>query len=212
MRFRFGKEIEMTITRRAGVVVAAVAVAVLAGCSTAPSIIAESSTTPPVEQLVWVGTGTSWVFEDGEWLRTPEQDYEFLVRQSRYASRWESLKVQNRTHPAYDGTAGPADQQHFFAITFGEVGSDGRIATELASTYGDGGGWTDREYRHAVLEFEAEGVSRFAPYNRFRITQEYRYEEGELRETVELYKVDSDGREQPFARIEEEARMFRPGE
>jgi len=63
-----------------------------------------------------------------------------------------------------------------------------------------------------MLEFEAEGVSRFAPYNRFRITQEYRYEAGELRETVELYKVDGDGREYPFARIDEEARMFRPRE
>jgi hypothetical protein len=199
------------------VVLAAGVLVAMMGCVGAPdpSVLVGATAATPAEtpeQLVWVGTGTSWVFEDGEWLRTPEQDYEFLVRQNRYASRWESLKVQNRTHPAYDGTAGPADQQHFFAITFGEVGSDGRIATELASTYGDGGGWTDREYRHAVLEFEAEGVSRFAPYNRFRITQEYRYEEGELRENVELYKVDSDGREQPFARIEEEARMFRPGE
>jgi hypothetical protein len=205
----------MAIMRRAGVVAAAVAVAalaVLAGCSTTPSIIAESSTVPPVEQLVWVGTGTSWVFADGEWLRTPDQDYQFLVRQNRYADRWESLKVQNRTHPAYDGTAGPSDQQHFFAITFGDADSDGRIATALASTYGDGGGWTDHGYRHAMLEFEAEGVSRFAPYNRFRITQEYRYEAGELRETVELYKVDGDGREYPFARIDEEARMFRPRE
>ncbi|MFW5955532.1 MAG: hypothetical protein ACOCSK_02205 [Rhodothermales bacterium] len=202
----------MTTRRKAGVVVVAVALTVLAGCSTAPSVIAGSSTAAPQEQLVWVGTGTSWVFEDGEWFRTPEQDYQFLVRQNRYAGRWESLKVQNRTHPRYDGTAGPADQQHFFAITFGDADSDGQIATELASTYGDGGGWTDEAYRHAVLEFEAEGVSRFAPYDRFRITQEYRYEEGELRETVELYKVDSDGREHPFARIEEEARMFHPGE
>ena len=82
--------------------------------------------------------------------------------------------------------------------------------TELTSTYGDGTGWTDREFRHAVLEFEAEGVSRLAPYNRFRITQEYRYEEGRLLETVELFKTDRDGQEIPFARIEEEARMFYP--
>jgi hypothetical protein len=151
------------------------------------------------------------VYEDGAWARTPEQDYQFMVRQNRYAGRWESLKVQNRTHPEYDGIAGPADQQHFFSIRYGDPDESGRLPTELVSTYGNGAGWTDGEYRRAVLEFEAAGVSRFAPYNRFRITQEYRYEEGMLLETVELYHVDKNGDETPFARIEEQARLFHPG-
>ncbi|NBC29837.1 MAG: hypothetical protein GVY29_07580 [Spirochaetes bacterium] len=188
----------------------AVVALVATGCSTAPSIVSNTEPASPVEQLVWVGTGTSWVYADGQWVRTPEQDYRFMVRQNRYADRWESLKVQNRTHPDYDGTAGPADQQHSFTIRFGEARTDGTIPIELTSTYGNGTGWTDDEYWHAVLEFEAADVSRFAPYNRFRITQEYRYDEGVLLETVELFEVDQEGRETPFARIEEEARMFYP--
>jgi hypothetical protein len=190
--------------------VIAMVIVAAAGCSTTPSIISDVAESSPEEQIVWVGTGTSWVYADGEWRRTPEQDYLFLVRQNRYSSRWESLKVQNRTHPGYDGIAGAADQQHSFTIRYGTADVNGTLPTELTSTYGNGSGWTDSEYRHAVLEFEAAGVSRFSPYNRFRITQEYRYEEGVLVELVELFKVDRNGQENPFARIEEEARMFYP--
>jgi hypothetical protein len=204
---RFFEELCM---KNVALMAATVLAMTLVGCSTAPSIISGPGEASPEEQIVWVGTGTSWVHTDGEWERTPEQDYQFLVRQNRYSDRWESLKVQNRTHPGYDGLAGAADQQHSFVIRYGEAGDNGRVPTELTSTYGDGTGWTDREFRHAVLEFEAEGVSRLAPYNRFRITQEYRYEEGLLLETVELFKTDRDGQEIPFARIEEEARMFYP--
>lgn len=193
-----------------GLILTAAVVLVTTGCSTAPSIVSGSAAAPPTQQIVWVGTGTSWVYTDGEWQRTPEQDYDFLVRQNRYSDRWESLKVQNRTHPGYDGIAGEADQQHAFTIRYGDAGADGTLPTELTSTFGNGTGWTDSEYRHAVLEFEAAGVSRFAPYNRFRITQEYHYEQGLLLETVELFKVNRDGQEIPFARIEEEARMFYP--
>lgn len=185
----------------------------LTGCAGSPeaSVIAGTRSAAgetPDEQFVWVGTGTSYVYNNGRWQRTPEQDYQFLVRQYRYSDRWESLKIQNRTSPEYDGVAGPADQQHFFLIEFGPVQEDGTIATALRSTYGDGAGWTDSGYRSAVLVFNAEGVSRFAPYNRFRISQEYRYDEGRLSETVELFKVESDGTETPYARIQEEARIF----
>lgn len=175
-----------------------------------PSVLAGTAATPvgSTDQLVWVGHGESFIYADGQWIRTPESDYEFLVRQNRFADRWESLKVQNRTHPDYDGSAGAADQQHAFLIQYGPY-AGGRVPITLQSTYGDGDGFTDPEFREAVLEFEATDVSRFAPYNRFRITQRYLYEQGRLEETVELFKLEDDGTETPFVRIEERARMFR---
>ena len=193
------------------VVIAAVLFA--AGCAGGPEPSVLAGATPGAsravdEQVVWVGNGTAYLYQDGEWVRTPESDYEFLVRQNRFADHWESLKVQNRTHPDYDGSAGPADQQHFFLIEYGQE-SGGRLPVTLHSTYGDGSGSADPQYREAVLEFSAAGVSRFAPYNRFRITQHYLYEEGRLEETVELFKLEDDGTESPFVRIEERATIFR---
>lgn len=163
-----------------------------------------------LERWVWVGDGVAYRRAGDAWQRAEEQDYAFLVRQDRYRHRWLSLKVQNRTHVRYDGRAGAADQQHAFAIEFGEPDASGRLALRLRSTYGDGGGHGDDAFRHAVLEFRAAGVSRFAPYDRFRITQHYRYAEGLLEETVELFRLGRDGRERPFARIEERARLFQP--
>jgi len=54
-------------------------------------------------------------------------------------------------------------------------------------------------------------VSSFAPFNTYRITQHYKYEEGALLETVELFKLEK-GNLTPFAKIEEEASIFRPAE
>ncbi len=164
----------------------------------------------PPERWVWVGEGTAYRYVHGACERTPTQDYDFLVRQDRYPGRWLSLKTQNRTHPDYDGRAGPADQQHAFAIELAAPDADGRLALRLRSTYGDGEGQGDREFRRAVLEFRAAGVGRFAPYDRFRITQHYRYDEGQLDETVELFRLGRDGAERPFVRIEERARLLRP--
>lgn len=201
------------VFRNAGIALFGISVVMLAGCagSPDPSILAGATAgaSPAIEQqLVWVGTGTSYIWSDGEWIRTPGSDYEFLVRQNRFADHWESLKVQNRSHPDYDGSAGPADQQHFFRIEYGAPSAEGDLPITLRSTYGDGHGVSDRQYREATLEFEAAGVSRFAPYNRFRITQHYRYDEGLLDETVELFKLQDDGTESPFAKIEERARIF----
>ena len=36
------------------------------------------------------------------------------MTQRRYADRWESVKVQHRRHPDYDGSAGARDQVNFF--------------------------------------------------------------------------------------------------
>jgi hypothetical protein len=51
----------------------------------------------------------------------------------------------------------------------------------------------------------------FQVNNTYRITQDYQYENGLLLETVELFKLE-DGKEIPFAKIEEKAHIFRPVE
>ena len=81
----------------------------------------------------------------------------------------------------------------------------------VSSTYGDGLGTSGTDYEWALLEINAE-VSRLAPYNTIRIEQHYNYREGVLTETVLLLEVSDDGEEQPFVRIDERARIFRPAE
>lgn len=183
----------------------------LTACGSAPpSVLSQMGAQPEVRaerELVWVGTGTSYVHDDGVWRRTPAQDYTFLVHQRRVGARWESLKVQNRHRPGYDGLAGPPDQQHMFVLEYAPPVSGAR-AIRVRSTYGDGQGTTDTTFERATLEFRARDVSRFAPYNWFRITQHYDYAKGTLRERVELFYREEDGTERPFARIEERARFF----
>jgi hypothetical protein len=50
-------------------------------------------------------------------------------------------------------------------------------------------------------------ISTFAPINTYRITQSYQYEEGFLKESIEIFKKKS-GREEPFMKIEGEAMIF----
>lgn len=184
---------------------------VLTGCVTGESSVLTGAERDrdPVRQLVWVGTGTAWRFENDTWVRTPDQDYEFLVRQNRYDGYWESLKVQNRTAADYDGAAGAADQQHFFRITYRDPDAGGALPVTVDSTYGNGSGTSDPDFERALLEIDAT-VSRLAPYNTIRIDQHYDYHRGVLRETVLLLEVADDGTEHPFVRIDEEARIFVP--
>lgn len=163
---------------------------------------------PAPEALVWVGRGESSRFEGGQWKRTPEQDYSFMVYQRRFADRWESQKVQNRADVGYGGEAGEADQQHMFVLEYGAVDGQGRRPYKLRSTYGEGQGSSDVGYRDATMEIKAD-ISSFAPYNHIRITQRYEYEAGQLVETVELFKRDEEGEETPFVRVQERATMYR---
>ena len=174
-----------------------------------PSALPASATAfpEPATSLVWVGRGEASVLTPAGWQRTPGSDYDFSVVQRRYADRWESIKEMHRRHPDYDGNAGPRDQTYYFRLDMGPVVAD-TLPVRVASTLGDGSGKTDREFRRGVLEFDARGVSRFAPFNRYRITQQYRYEDGLLLETVELFKRASDGTEKPFVKIEERAELF----
>lgn len=159
----------------------------------------------PEVRLMWVGVGRAQRFVDGIWKRSPEQDYEFSVRQDRFSHRWESIKNMHRRHPEYDGSAGPRNQTHFFLINYAN-GKQGSVESEIESSLGPGNGTTDLEFRRAEIELSPE-ISSLAPYNRIRITQRYEYESGLLHEMVYLYDL-KDGREVPFFRVEEQARIY----
>lgn len=159
--------------------------------------------TPPVT-LVWVGHGEAERLDGGTWRRAPEFDYAFTVEQRRFADHWESVKTLRRLHPHYDGSAGPRVQVYTFRL---EVAPDGGgVRYAIASSLGSGHGRGDREFREATLELRPGGdwlTRRFRPFDRYRITQHYLYEEGLLTEVVEL----ADG-SRPWVRNHERAALF----
>ena len=180
-------------------------------CGTTDKIIVPlSKTLPSIDDnytIVWVGKGESYVFKDGKYVRSESNDYFFEVVQRRYGHTWKSIKNMHRVHPDYNGKAGPREHTMYFEIVFSKQG--GRIVAKVNSSLGSGTGISDNEFREQTIRFSADGVSKFAPYNTYRITQHYKYEEGILSETVELFKL-KEGKETPFAKIEEKAHIFRP--
>ena len=156
----------------------------------------------PLATLVWVGRGEAERLDAGQWRRVPAFDYAFSVEQRRYADHWESIKTLRRTDPAYDGSAGPRVQTYVFHLAVAPSATG--AAYRIHSTLGDGVGQGDRAFRDAVLDLAAD-VSRFAPFDRYRITQHYDYEAGALRELVEL----NDG-DRPWIRNHEAATLFAP--
>jgi hypothetical protein len=218
---RFGG-LALVLQKRRAVAVAATAAALLcgaAGLALASSgkpgslPLSEAPFPTPKATLVWVGTGTAHVFAGGQWQRAPAQDYEFSVTQRRYAQHWESVKVQHRRHPAYDGSAGLRDQVHYFRVDYPAATGAASVSARLASSLGDGQGQIDGAFRDGTLEFAARGVSMFAPFNHYRISQQYRYEDGTLTEQVELFKRgNSSGgaADAPFMKFEERATLMAP--
>jgi hypothetical protein len=172
----------------------------LTGCATATPWIPLTATKPaePELTLVWIGRGECERLENGVWVRREEFDYEFSVEQRRMGDHWESVKSMRRRHPDYDGSAGPRAQTYFFRLAFSPGG-----AMQVTTTLGDGTGTTDSEFRKAELNFSAAGVSSMAPFDRYRITQNYDYEGGQLRERVELNKGNN-----PWVRNHEVATLF----
>ncbi len=135
------------------------------------------------------------------------------MTQRRYADRWESVKVQHRRHPDYDGSAGARDQVNFFKtelpVSLSLPTGAAQLKFKLLTSFGDGPGRINKQFSAATMEFEARDISSFAPFNRFRITQQYCYEQGELMEVVELFKKKGDA-ESKFMRFEERADLFAP--
>lgn len=176
----------------------------LTGCAAARTDLAllQAPAGTPELTLVWVGRGECERFEGGAWVRRPEFDYDFSVEQRRDGAQWNSVKSMRRRHPDYDGSAGERSQTYFFKLDFAPPDAAAKVAATVATSLGDGTGVTDREFRAAVLDFKAN-VSGFAPFDRYRITQRYDYEGGQLTELVELNKG-----EQPWVRNREVAQLF----
>jgi len=183
----------------------------LSSCSTSKEVIIPISSTLPSNDdnftIIWSGTGEAYTYVDGQYVRSNSNDYSFEVVQRRYGNTWKSVKNMHRIHPEYNGKAGAREQTMFFEIDFSKKGN--QIFSRLNSSLGVGEGTSDNEFREQQLQFSVDGISSFAPYNTMRITQHYKYEDGILLETVELFKL-KDGIEEPFAKIEEKASIFRP--
>ncbi len=181
----------------------------LTACNSSQAIIPTSHTLPTTQDnysLIWVGKGESYVYKEGAYQRSESNDYSFEVVQRRYNNHWKSIKNMHRIHPDYDGKAGDREQTMFFAIDF--LKENSQIVSKLSSSLGQGTGISDAEFREQTIQISMKGISSFAPYNTLRITQHYKYEEGRLFETVELFKLKN-GEEIPFVKIEEYAEIFR---
>lgn len=158
----------------------------------------------PELTLVWVGEGRAERMEGGTWKRAETFDYEFTVEQRRFRDHWESVKHQRRRHPAYDGSAGPREITMFFRLDFGSPDTTGKVSVSIDSSLGKGEGRSDREFRVAELVMHPD-LSRFAPFDTYRIGQQYEYEKGTLTETVSLDKGTT-----PWVRNLESATLFAP--
>jgi len=91
----------------------------------------------------------------------------------------------------------------FFRLDYTR-GEGNSASSKITSSLGDGLGHTGLEFRTAQMEMRPD-VSRFAPFDTYRIEQTYRYETGELDEVVSLLKG-----EQPWVRNREHATLFAP--
>lgn len=181
------------------------------GCTGGKAGIVPLQSEPPGEPaatLIWNGSGKAFRFLDGTWARDEAYDYEFTVVQRRFDTVWKSIKTLHRRHPDYDGRAGDRSQTLYFEAAYRLDGEE--VATRLSGSLGEGAGRADREFRKSSFELVLGDVPPFSPYDRLRIRQRYRYEEGALEETVELFSLGRDG-ERPFMRIEERAGFFLEG-
>ncbi len=182
---------------------------ILASCSSSKQIIVPLSESIELDEtytIIWNGISKAYRYENGRWLRAENYDYQFNVVQKRYDNHWKSIKSLNRIHPDYDGKAGNRDLTMYFDVAYKNL-IDGKVQAIINSSLGNGTGTTDTEFRKSVLTMYVPNASKFMPYNKFRITQNYNYEEGVLTETVELIK-EKDGKETPFMKNEETALIY----
>ena len=187
---------------------------ILAACAL-PFFAASQKTTIPLNTsvepddaytIIWNGVSKAYRYENGNWSRDESYDYQFSVVQKRYENQWKSIKTLHRIHPDYNGKAGERDQTMYFELLY-RTGKEQQVQSSIQSSIGNGTGTSDTEFRISELTMYVPNPSRFLPYNKFRITQNYNYEEGILTETVELI-LEKDGKEIPFMKNEETAFIF----
>ena len=182
---------------------------IIASCSSSKQVIVPLSKSIELDDtytIIWNGISKAYRYENGAWKRAENYDYQFNVVQKRYDNHWKSVKSLNRIHPDYDGKAGDRDQTMYFEVAYKKL-IDGKVQATINSSLGNGTGITDIEFRKSELTMYVPNASRFMPYNKFKITQNYDYEKGVLTETVELLK-EKDGKETPFMKNEETALIF----
>ncbi|MCX6266744.1 MAG: hypothetical protein NTW16_05215 [Bacteroidetes bacterium] len=190
---------------------AVIAIFVIVNFSFAQKVIIPLTDTVQLEDtytIIWNGSSIAYRFVSEKWERAANYDYQFSVMQKRYENQWKSVKTLHRMHPDYDGKAGQRDQTMYFELTY-HLRNDSVIC-DLNSSLGKGKGNSDKEFRKQSIEFKVENLSKFAPYDHIRITQEYKYEQGLLQETVLLFKL-KDGKEIPFMKNDEKAYFYLKG-
>lgn len=195
-------------------IISAIAIAngFLTSCNTSKQVTVPLSPSVALDDtytIIWNGISKAYRYESGQWLRAETYDYQFNVVQKRYNNRWKSVKSLHRIHPGYNGKAGGRDQTMFFDVAYNNM-MDGNVQATINSSLGNGTGTTDTEFRKSVLTMLMPNAIGFMPYNKFKITQNYNYEEGVLTETVELIK-EKGGKEIPFMKNEETALIFIKG-
>jgi hypothetical protein len=184
----------------------------LSGCASSKKAIIPLSSKILVDDtytIIWNGSSEAYRYADGKWLRAENYDYQFNVTQKRYDKKWKSVKSLHRINPDYDGKAGDRNQTMYFEVDYKNL-TEHKVSSVISSSLGDGIGTTDTEFRNAQLTLYVKNPGNFMPYNKYRITQKYNYEEGLLTETVELIK-EKDGKEIPFMKNEEKAYIYLKG-
>jgi len=182
---------------------------IVASCSSSKEVIIPFNSSVQIDEtytIIWNGISKAYRYDNGEWKRAENYDYQFNVVQKRYDNHWKYVKSLNRIHPEYDGKAGDRNQTIYFEVAYNTL-IDGKVQATINSSLGNGTGTTDTVFRKSVLTMYVPNASMQMPYNKFRITQNYNYEEGILTETVELIK-EKDGKETPFMKNEETALIF----
>lgn len=182
---------------------------IIASCSSSKQVIVPLNSSVQLDDshtIIWNGISKAYRYENGEWKRAENYDYQFNVVQKRYDNHWKSVKSLNRIHPEYDGKAGDRNQTMYFEVAYNNL-IDGKVQAVINSSLGNGMGTSDTEFRRSVLTMYVHNANKFLPYNKYRITQNYNYEEGVLTETVELIK-EKDGKETPFMKNEETALIY----
>jgi len=165
---------------------------------------------PPaaLSSTVFVGYARASRFVNGNWVPVPEYDYEFLLLERRFASRWETIKEIHHHHPRYDGGAGPRDQTLYFAVrTF--PAADGGLDLAAEGTLGTGKGHEGPGGDGLVIELASAERRWFVPFDTIRIRQTRGPNKGRVEEVVELFSR-KDGREIPFMKMKEEGIVYRP--
>lgn len=192
--------------------IATIAYMLLTSCSTSRQTTLPLSRSLELDDtytIIWNGISQAYRYENGQWLRAENYDYQFNVVQKRYNNHWKSVKSLHRIHPDYDGKAGERDQTMYFEVDYKQL-TEGKVQSTIHSTLGDGTGTTDPEFREAVSTMYIPNPNNSLPFNKFRITQHYNYEKGELTETVEIV-LEKNGKETPFMKNEETALIFIKG-